>query len=38
MNQIFKDKKEEIINKINFLRAFKKQDSKEMTIYSQKIF
>jgi hypothetical protein len=38
MNKIFKDKKEEIINKIKFLRAFKKKDSKEMTIYSKKIF
>ncbi len=38
LNKIFKDKKEEIFNKIKFLRAFKKGDSKEMTIYSKKIF
>lgn len=38
MSNIFKRKKEEVINKINFLIAFREQDYKKMTIYSKKIY
>ncbi len=38
LNKIFLDKKQEILNKIKFLKAFKNWDSKEMTVFSKKIF
>ena len=38
LSDIYKRKKEEIINKINLLRAFKNKNSKDITLYSQKIY
>ncbi len=38
LNWIYRRKKEEILNKLQFLRAFKKQDTEWMNIFSEKIF
>lgn len=38
LSWIYKRKKDEIQNKINYLRAFRKWDAKEMTHYSTQIF
>ncbi len=38
LNNIYKRKKEEILNKIQFLKAFKKQDTSWMMNYSKKIY
>lgn len=38
LSGIYLRKKEEVQNKINYLRAFKKWDFKDMTLYSTKIF